>query len=76
MIRLALGPWRGRGFFPNRSSFLKKGRFHGALFSGVLVGNNRDQAEWCQNLVDRLDLKLEEDVSVCILDQGVNRATL
>lgn len=36
--------------------------------------NNRDQAAWCESLVDRLDLRFETNVSVCILDQGVNRA--
>jgi len=34
---------------------------------------NREQAEWCQSLVARLELNQNDHVAVCILDEGVNR---
>ncbi len=57
----------------SRSNLIAELRAARELPTFFLDLSNRDQAEWCQNLVDRLDLKLEGNVSVCILDQGVNR---
>lgn len=34
---------------------------------------NREQAEWCRNLVERLQFEGDGGVAVCILDEGVNR---
>jgi hypothetical protein len=34
---------------------------------------NKDQADWVQNLLDRTQYKHTPDVSVCILDSGVNQ---
>ncbi|NOK63926.1 MAG: S8 family peptidase [Chloroflexi bacterium AL-W] len=34
---------------------------------------NRDQAEWVANLLERLQINQEAQVSVCLLDTGVNR---
>lgn len=34
---------------------------------------NADQAEWAQNLLDRLDVSPDANMAVCILDCGVNR---
>lgn len=58
----------------SRSDLIAELRAARELPTFFLELENRDQASWCQNLVDRLDLKLEQNVSVCILDQGVNRA--
>lgn len=57
----------------SRSDLIAELRAARELPTFFLELSNRDQAEWCQNLVDRLDLRLEGNVSICILDQGVNR---
>ena len=33
---------------------------------------NRDQAEWVENLLDRLDADADTEISICLLDTGVN----
>lgn len=57
----------------SRSDLIAELRAARELPTFFLELSNRDQAEWCQNLVDRLDPQLEGNVSICILDQGVNR---
>lgn len=57
----------------SRSDLIAELRAARELPSFFLDLENRDQADWCRNLVDRLDVNAENGVSICLLDQGVNR---